>query len=69
MVWVYDETTQTVKGRKVTVAQILNNGKTIVSQGLSAGETVVTAGVHSLSEGEKVKLLPSISSTNAGGLL
>jgi multidrug efflux pump subunit AcrA (membrane-fusion protein) len=58
-----------VKERKVTVLQILNDGKVIISQGLSSGEEVVTAGVHSLSEGEKVKLLPSISSTNAGGLL
>jgi multidrug efflux pump subunit AcrA (membrane-fusion protein) len=69
MVWVYDEITQTVKERKVTVLQILNDGKIIISQGLSSGEEVVTAGVHSLSEGEKVKLLPNVSSTNVGGLL
>ncbi|MDL2323421.1 efflux RND transporter periplasmic adaptor subunit, partial [Bacteroidales bacterium OttesenSCG-928-A17] len=69
MVWVYDEITQTVKERKVIVLQILNDGKVIISQGLSAGEKVVTAGVHSLSDGEKVKLLPSVSSTNVGGLL
>lgn len=69
MVWVYDEITQTVKERKVTVLQILNNGKVIISQGLRSGEEVVTAGVHSLSEGEKVKLLPSVSSTNVGDLL
>jgi RND family efflux transporter MFP subunit len=69
MVWIYDETTQTVSERKVTVAQILNDGKIIISQGVSVGETIVTAGVHSLSEGEKVKLLPDVSSTNVGGLL
>jgi len=69
MVWVYDKITQTVKERKVMVLQILNDGKVIISQGLSAGEEVVTAGVHSLSEGEKVNLLPDVSSTNVGGLL
>jgi RND family efflux transporter MFP subunit len=69
MVWVYDEATQTVSERKVTVTQILNDGKVIISQGLNLGETIVTAGVHFLSEGEKVKLLPDVSSTNVGGLL
>ena len=69
MVWVYDETTQTVKERNVTVAQILNDGKVIISHGLNAGETVVTAGIHSLTEGEKVNLLSDVSSTNVGGLL
>lgn len=69
MVWVYDEITRTVKGRKVTVVQILNDGKVIISQEISAGEKIVTAGVHFLSEGEKVKLLSDVSSTNVGGLL
>ncbi|MCK9235983.1 MAG: efflux RND transporter periplasmic adaptor subunit [Bacteroidales bacterium] len=69
MVWVYDEITQTVQERKVTVIQILNDGKIIISQGLDVGEKVVTAGVHSLSEGEKVKLISDVSSTNVGGLL
>lgn len=69
MVWVYEEVSQTVKERKVTVAQILGNGRVIISQGLEVGETVVTAGIHALSEGQQVELLPIESSTNVGGLL
>lgn len=69
MVWVYDEAAQTVSARKVSVAQILTDGTVIISDGLNAGEILVTAGVHSLSDGEKVKLLPIVPSTNVGGLL
>jgi hypothetical protein len=45
------------------------SGQAIVSEGLSEGEIVVSAGVHSLKEGEKVKVLPVASPTNIGGLL
>jgi RND family efflux transporter MFP subunit len=68
-VWVYNKSTQTVEVRAVTLTEILNDGIVIISDGLHEGEIVVTAGVHVLRQGEKVKLLPAVSSTNIGGLL
>jgi len=46
-----------------------DNGTIVISEGLKAGEQVVSAGIHALSDGEKVWLLPQVSPTNAGGLL
>ena len=68
-VWVYDSDTQTVEARAITPSEILQDGKLIVSEGLREGEIVITAGVHVLREGEKVKPLPAVSPTNAGGML
>jgi RND family efflux transporter MFP subunit len=68
-VWVYDEERQTVGARTVRIAEILADGSLIVAEGLTAGERVVSAGVHNLSDGERVKLLPPATATNVGGLL
>lgn len=68
-VWVYDKEYQNVRLRNVRLSEILTDGTVVVSEGLKAGETVVSAGVHSLTEGENVRLLPEASSTNVGGLL
>ena len=68
-VWVYNKDMQTVETRAVTPAIILADGTVVVSEGLKEGEIVVTAGVHSLRQGEKVKLLPAVSDDNIGGLL
>jgi RND family efflux transporter MFP subunit len=68
-VWIYSENTQAVASRTVQLSSVLTNGMVVVSEGLQAGEVVVTAGVHSLHEGEKVKLLPAASPTNVGGML
>jgi RND family efflux transporter MFP subunit len=68
-VWVYSPDSQTVAARKITTYELHANGAVIISEGLTAGEIVITAGVHSLKEGEKVKILPPVSKTNAGGLL
>jgi len=68
-VWVFNNNSQTVESRAITLSKILADGTVVVSEGLKTGETVVTAGVHVLQPGEKVKLLPAVSPTNAGGLL
>ena len=68
-VWIYNEAQQSINARAITVSEITNDGRIIISKGLEAGEQVVTAGVHFLSEGEKVKLLPQAEKTNIGGLL
>ncbi|MDL2290098.1 efflux RND transporter periplasmic adaptor subunit [Paludibacteraceae bacterium OttesenSCG-928-F17] len=68
-VWVYNPTQQTVQFRPVKLSEILTDGTVVISDGLQAGETVVSAGVHTLQDGEHVKLLPEISQTNVGGML
>jgi RND family efflux transporter MFP subunit len=68
-VWIYNPDSQTISAREVKIAELLDNGTAVISEGLRAGEIVVTAGVHALKEGEKVKLLPPVSPTNAGNLL
>jgi RND family efflux transporter MFP subunit len=68
-VWIYHSETQTVSVRSIKILEMRRNGQAIVSEGLKEGEIVVSAGVHSLKEGEKVKVLPPASPTNIGGLL
>ena len=54
-VWVVDPQTSSVSTREIKVAS-KNGGSFTVASGLDAGMRVVTAGVHSLSEGQKVKV-------------
>jgi len=54
-VWVVDVAKGTVSQRAVTVGA--REGDNIaVTAGISAGERIVTAGVHSLAEGQAVKV-------------
>lgn len=55
-VWIVDPQTASVSAREVKIAS-KNGGSFTVASGLEAGMRVVTAGVHSLSEGQKVKVL------------
>jgi RND family efflux transporter MFP subunit len=68
-VWIYNPDSRTVTARAVSPLKFLRNGYIVVSKGLSAGETVVSAGVHSLTDGETVKVLEKPSASNVGGLL
>lgn len=68
-VWVYDENNGAVHARAIVLSEILSEGTLVVSEGLKTGEKVVAAGVHTLSDGEKVRLLPETTKSNAGGLL
>lgn len=68
-VWRYDNQNQTVKMCPVAVIQLLKTGEAIVDAQLAPGESIVSAGVNSLQEGQKVKKLPPLSSSNIGGLL
>ncbi|TGT72238.1 MULTISPECIES: efflux RND transporter periplasmic adaptor subunit [unclassified Mesorhizobium] len=54
-VWVVDPQSSSVSAREIKVAS-KNGGSFTVAEGLEAGMRVVTAGVHSLSEGQKVKV-------------
>ena len=55
-VWVVDETSQVVSKRGVEVREIGDLGLRVAS-GVMPGEWIVTAGVHSLRDGQKVRLL------------
>lgn len=54
-VWVVDPASQTVKLKTITIAD-RDAESFVVKSGLSKGERVVTAGVHSLKNGQKIRL-------------
>lgn len=56
LVWVYDEASQTVTPKAVTVDRITQSGITVTS-GLEGGEQIVSAGLNRLREGMEVKPL------------
>lgn len=68
-VWVYQPSQHIVQLRYVKASEIPTDGTVIISEGLKAGDVVVSAGVHTLHDGEQVKLLPEVSQSNAGGML
>lgn len=68
-VWIYKAALQEVQLRYVKVSEIPNNGTAIISDGLTIGDVIVSAGVHTLRDGERVKLLPEVSQSNVGGML
>lgn len=55
-VWTVDESAQTVSRKPVTVGAPTAVG-ILITDGLSVGQWIVTAGVHSLVEGQQVRLL------------
>lgn len=55
-VWVVDPQASTVSQRQISVGAKADSSFT-VSKGLEDGQRVVTAGVHSLTEGQKVKII------------
>ena len=55
-IWVVDEGSQKVARRPVTTGELTPEGIRI-AKGLKLGEWVVTAGVHSLQDGQQVKIL------------
>lgn len=55
-IWVIDENTMTVQKRKVKTGKLTEAG-VLIQEGVKPGEWVVTAGVHTLREGQEVKIL------------
>ena len=68
-VWCYDAKNQTVHAVKVRVESLQKDGSAWIKSDLQPGQKIVSAGVNSLKEGQSVKLLPPISSSNVGGVL
>lgn len=57
-----------VQKREVTVQGIDTDGKAIITAGIEGNEQIIKAGVNSLTQGEKVRVLPESDTTNVGGL-
>ena len=68
-VWVFNPSDSTVHATPVTVAGDGAKGTVTVVSGLRHGNEIVSGGVHSLVDGERVKVIEQSSSTNRGGLL
>lgn len=68
-VFLYDSKAGKVNLREITVSRLTSKGKAIVIRGLEGNEQIVTAGVHKLTNGQRVKPLPTASKSNVGGLL
>ena len=54
-IWVIDEKSGQVSMRKVATGKLSDSG-IMIDKGLSPGEWVAIAGVHSLKEGQKVRI-------------
>ncbi|MDG5800608.1 efflux RND transporter periplasmic adaptor subunit [Marinilabiliaceae bacterium ANBcel2] len=54
-VWIYDETTGTVKSRSVQIGRVLSGGYIEVTDGVNKSDKIVSAGVHSLYEDQRVE--------------
>ena len=67
--WVYDTAQMTVKMNPVQVVELDKDGQVIVESDLASGTRIVSAGVNGLREGQKVRLLAPVSSSNVGKLL
>ena len=64
-VWTVAPKDRTVRRRPVTLRDPVPDGPIIVTEGLSQGDIVVTAGVHSLSDGQRVRLPQTIETAAA----
>lgn len=67
--YVYILNKDVLKKTEVTTDLLLSNGRFSITSGLKVGDVVVATGVHHVKDGQRVKPLPAISSSNVGGLL
>lgn len=66
-VYIYDN--GVVKTRAVVIGELYSGGNVSIKSGLNPNDKVITAGVHTISDGTKVKILPEPAPTNVGGVL
>ncbi|MFV0580108.1 MAG: efflux RND transporter periplasmic adaptor subunit [Fusobacterium ulcerans] len=66
-VYIYEN--GTAKTREVKIGNLYPDGNIIILEGLNKNDKVITAGVNTISDGEKVKLIPEESETNVGNVL
>ncbi|MHC4093034.1 MAG: efflux RND transporter periplasmic adaptor subunit, partial [Planctomycetota bacterium] len=55
-VWVVDETNKTLESREVETGKLTERG-VLIRSGISPGELVVVKGVHSVEEGQAVRIM------------
>lgn len=68
-VWLLDSRHEIIQMVPVKVKQVMKDGEVMVESDLRPGETVISAGIHTLKEGQRVRILPPVSASNVGGLL
>lgn len=64
-VWVVDPKAQTVRRQPVGIRPREAEGPIIITEGLTRGDIVVTAGVHSLTEGQRIRFNQNIETAAA----
>ncbi len=55
--------------QEVSVKRFASDGTAVISNGLTEGDVIVTAGVHKITEGQAVNIVPATGASNIGGLL
>lgn len=68
-VFVYESKTSLVKRIPVEIVQLHTDGTMEVKGKLHAGDLLVSSGVHHITDGAKVRRMPTPSSCNVGGLM
>ena len=63
-VWIVDEATKTLSRREVQIGKLARFG-VLIREGLKPGEWLVVKGVHSVTEGQQVRILDVASEGNA----
>lgn len=68
-VWTFNPTDSTVTATPVTIVGDGAHGTVTAISGISPASLIVSGGVHALTDGEHVKVIPQSSSSNRGALL
>ena len=69
-IFVYHAAAQTVELCGVKIIRPLSDGYTVITSAqVKPGDIIVTAGVHAIKDGQQVRPLAPVTSTNIGGLL
>ena len=63
-VWIVDEATKTLSRREVQIGQLARFG-VLIKAGLEPGEWIVVKGVHSVDEGQQVRILDAAQAETA----
>lgn len=65
LVWIYKD--GLVRSCPVKVSEVIDNGRSIV-EGINENDMIVVAGIHSLKEGERVRMMEQVAKSNIGGI-
>ncbi|WP_209319735.1 efflux RND transporter periplasmic adaptor subunit [Ancylomarina longa] len=68
-VWKFNRTKSCVELKEVKLNGFDSEGMVSIERGVSNGDIIVSAGVHTLREGQKVKMLSKKTNSNIGGQL